>query len=122
VDTDGTVLLRSAKGEVNWWTWAGSRANRTLHASLDIVDPRQRIDDQALRLRPDVDPHDAARYLRKSVVALVDPPVDAPALHGLKFSAAIPEPMAVRTVAERIGDTQAATAVVNEGQAIRYEN
>jgi ATP-dependent Lhr-like helicase len=52
VTSGGTVIRRSVDGDLHWWTWAGSTANRTLQASLgDLVDQHQRIGDQALRLR-----------------------------------------------------------------------
>jgi ATP-dependent Lhr-like helicase len=46
IAADGTVLLRSADGDMHWWTWAGAAANRTLQASLEVVDPKQRLGDR----------------------------------------------------------------------------
>ncbi|MDN5916640.1 MAG: DEAD/DEAH box helicase [Pseudonocardia sp.] len=115
VTETGSVLRRSADGDVHWWTWAGAAANRTLHASLSIVDPVQRIGDQVLRLRHGVDLRDAAARLRAAQTAtLREPAVDASALRGLKFSAALPEPSAVATVAARLGDPRGAEIALRE--------
>jgi ATP-dependent Lhr-like helicase len=119
VADEGTVLRRSSDGDVHWWTWAGSAANRTLHASLDIVDPRQRIGDQVLRLRHGIDLRVAAAELRGSKVAeLVEPSVDHHALRGLKFSAALPEALATDTVARRLGDRDGAGTVLREDRTL----
>jgi ATP-dependent Lhr-like helicase len=119
VATGSTVLRRGADGDVHWWTWAGSAANRTLHASLDIVDPRQRIGDQVLRLRHGIDLRAAAAELRGSRVAeLRAPSVDRYALRGLKFSAALPETLAADTVAQRLGDPGGAETVLREDRTL----
>jgi hypothetical protein len=44
-------------------------ANRTLHASFEVVDPKQRLGDRVLLLRPGTDLRDAAAELRGSKVA-----------------------------------------------------
>ncbi|GAA0926831.1 DEAD/DEAH box helicase [Pseudonocardia zijingensis] len=122
INCHGTVLHQSADGDVHWWTWAGAAANRTLHASLDIVDPKQRLGDRVLRLRHGIDLHEAAAQLRESKAAdLVDPPVNPFALRGLKFSAALPESLAVDTVARRLGDKYGASLVLQEDRAIIRE-
>lgn len=122
VDENGTVVQRSASGDVHWWTWAGTAANRTLHASLDIVDPRQRIGDRVLRLRSDADLRDAAAQLRGSRVAeLTEPAVDESALRGLKFSAALPAALATATIARRLGDAGSATNVLREDRVLSSE-
>lgn len=118
VTADGTVLHREANGDVHWWTWAGSAANRTLHASLgELVDPVQRIGDESVRFGHRIDLQAAARRLSQvDHLALRSPPVDERALAGLKFSSALPVELARSTVAERIGDKHAAAAVLAEQQ------
>jgi ATP-dependent Lhr-like helicase len=100
---------------VRWWTWAGYRANATLAATLQAVtDPLQRPTDSWLRLREDLTP-DAWRAARESVGEnLVLPDVDHRAVRGLKFSAALPERLAVATVAARLADFDSARAVLSE--------
>lgn len=119
VDADGTVLRRSSDGDVHWWTWAGSAANRTLHASLDVVDPRQRIGDRVLRLRHGIDLREAASELRGSrVQELRDPDVDPRGLRGLKFSDALPATLATSTAAERLGNRPGAEVALRENRTL----
>jgi ATP-dependent Lhr-like helicase len=122
VDEHGTVLRRSSDGDVHWWTWAGTAANRTLQASLDVVDPKQRLGDRVLRLRHGIDLREAAAELRGSKVGeLVDPAVNTYALRGLKFSAALPEALATETIARRLGDMKGSATVLREARVLTTE-
>jgi ATP-dependent helicase Lhr and Lhr-like helicase len=115
VAPDATLLVRESGGATTWWTWAGAAANRTLHASLTgVVDPRQRINDWSLRLLPDLDYHDIASKLGES--ELRPPQADRGAVTGLKFSSALPEYLALRTVAERLADERGAAALLQEAR------
>lgn len=120
VHPTGTVLNRNRDGDIVWWTWAGAAANRTLHATLPgIVDPRQRIGDRAIRLRRDVDLHQAVAELTAAVHTTPQhPAVDARAVAGLKFSAALPEDLARATVGERLGDPDGARAALGDGHVL----
>ncbi|WKX69250.1 DEAD/DEAH box helicase [Streptomyces sp. XD-27] len=116
VHPGGTLVTRS-KGDVRWWTWAGYRANATLAATLQsIADPVQRPTDYWLRLREDLTPDmwRAAREADDGSTALVLPDVDHRAVHGLKFSAALPQRLAVATVAARLADFDGARAALTE--------
>lgn len=96
-----------------WWTWAGTAANRSLQASLPrLVDPRQRLDEKSVRLLPGVNVAEFGDAL--AAVEWRDPLVDANAVRGLKFSAALPLELAVATLGARIGDLSAAQAVFTE--------
>jgi ATP-dependent Lhr-like helicase len=113
VSSDSTLLHETASGELRWWTWAGSAANRTLQASLsEIVDPRQRINDRSLRLLPNLSRREIVGAL--SDVVLHDPAVSSGAVRGLKFSVALPPQLAADTVASRLGDRDAAHQVLAE--------
>lgn len=116
VHPEATLVARHGN-DVRWWTWAGYRANATLAATLpSIADPVQRPTDCYVRLRDDLTP-DMWRASRESAgdgAALVLPDVDRRAVHGLKFSAALPERLAVATVAARLADFDAARAVLQE--------
>ncbi|MFJ4241025.1 DEAD/DEAH box helicase [Streptomyces iakyrus] len=114
VHLDGTLITRVGS-DVRWWTWAGYRANATLGATLQsVTDPLQRPTDCWLRLREDLTPADW-RAARESVgESLVLPDVDQRAVRGLKFSAALPERLAVATVAARLADFESARAVLSE--------
>ncbi len=115
VADDGSVFLRAA-GNLHWWTWAGTAANRTLHASLPtLVDARQRIGDRSIRLHSDATAKDVSQALSQ-VGDLSLPPTNESAIHGLKFSAALPPDLAHRTIAERLSDRVSAAAVIQEPQ------
>ncbi|MGW7402191.1 DEAD/DEAH box helicase [Streptomyces sp. NPDC054833] len=116
----GTLVTRVGK-DVRWWTWAGYRANATLAATLPSVsDPLQRPADCWLRLREDLTP-EAWRQARENVGdVLVLPDVDRRAVRGLKFSAALPERLAVATVAARLADFDSAGAVLREPMRFQY--
>lgn len=113
VDPHATLIRKDLDGGARWWTWAGSAANRTLQASLPgIIDPRQRITDRSLRLQADLSYEHISAAL--SAARLRDPDVNPAAVNGLKFSAALPPDLARLTVAERLADASAATAVLDE--------
>ncbi len=100
---------------LRWWTWAGYRANATLAATLrSVTDPLQRPTDNWLRLRENLTPAEW-RTARENVGEhLVLPDVDHRAVRGLKFSAALPERLAVATVAARLADFESARSVLGE--------
>jgi ATP-dependent Lhr-like helicase len=109
--SDGTVVHRAPTGELEWWTWAGTAANRTLNASYrDLVDPTQQVGDAMLRLDRTTDDREALHRLMDGR-ALTAPDVDEHAVSGLKFSAALPPALARLTVAERLGDGDGAAEV-----------
>lgn len=125
-DAPGTVhpggtLITRVGSDVRWWTWAGYRANATLAATLQsVTDPLQRPTDSWLRLRENLTPADW-RAARENVGEnLVLPDVDRRAVRGLKFSAALPERLAVATVAARLADFESARSVLRE--SVRFQH
>ncbi len=120
VHPDATLVTRFGS-DVRWWTWAGYRANATLAATLSSVsDPLQRPTDGWLRLREDLTP-DAWRAARENIGEnLVLPDVDHRAVRGLKFSVALPERLAVSTVAARLADFEGARAVLEEPVFVQH--
>ncbi|GGW82823.1 DEAD/DEAH box helicase [Streptomyces lomondensis] len=125
-DAPGTVhpggtLITRVGSDVRWWTWAGYRANATLAATLQSVTaPLQRPTDSWLRLRENLTPADW-RAARENVGEnLVLPDVDRRAVRGLKFSAALPERLAVATVAARLADFESARSVLRE--SVRFQH
>ncbi|WTV00541.1 DEAD/DEAH box helicase [Streptomyces sp. NBC_00045] len=116
VHPGGSLVARQGD-DVRWWTWAGYRVNATLAATLSaIADPVQRPTDCYLRLREDLTP-DMWRAARKTAgpgSTLVLPDVDQRAVHGLKFSAALPSRLATATVAARLADFDGARAALAE--------
>ena len=114
VHPDGTVITRS-NGELRWWTWAGTRANLTLRATLSgIVDPGQQVRDTHLRLSGDVDRTRWRAIRTAAAERIVLPEVDDKALHGLKFTAALPRHLAERTLAARLADVAGARTALTE--------
>ncbi|MGV9326752.1 DEAD/DEAH box helicase [Streptosporangium sandarakinum] len=116
VHPGGTVITRnSSADDVRWWTWAGFRANATLAATLEgIAVSGQRVDDESVRLRSDLTPEMWRVGTADAAERLCLPDVDERALHGLKFSAALPKRLAVATLAARLADLDGAVAVLGE--------
>lgn len=116
VHPDGTVIVRGGRDtNVRWWTWAGYRANATLAATLStIADPLQRPTDTCIRLREDVTLTEWRKATAEAVDQLCLPAVDARALNGLKFSAALPARLAEATLAARLADLEGAAAALRE--------
>ncbi|CCK30502.1 ATP-dependent helicase [Streptomyces davaonensis JCM 4913] len=118
----GGTLITRVGSDVRWWTWAGYRANATLAATLQsVTDPLQRPTDSWLRLRENLTPAHW-RAARDNVGEnLVLPDVDRRAVRGLKFSAAVPERLAVATVAARLADFESARLVLGEPARFEYD-
>ncbi|MBB1257856.1 DEAD/DEAH box helicase [Streptomyces alkaliterrae] len=127
-DAPGTVhpggtLVTRVGSDVRWWTWAGHRANATLAATLrSVTDPLQRPADAWLRLREDLTPADWRAARQDIGESLVLPDVDRRAVRGLKFSAALPERLAVATVAARLADFEGARSVLSEPVRFQHES
>ena len=122
VHPGGTLIARRGN-DVRWWTWAGYRANATLGATLpSVADPLQRPTDCYLRLREDLSPDmwHAALDAVPDGPTLVLPDVDQRAVRGLKFSAALPQRLAVATLSARLADCDGAGAVLAEPK--RFSN
>ena len=115
VAADTTLITRDSS-ITRWWTWAGYRANAMLAAAAPtVVDPLQRPNDFAIRLRPDLTTtiwHAAMKTLIPERLPL--PSIDPRAATGLKFSALLPDQLAEATVASRLADPATAHAVLAE--------
>ncbi|WP_327690899.1 DEAD/DEAH box helicase [Streptomyces sp. NBC_00461] len=118
----GGTLVARVGSDVRWWTWAGYRANATLAATLQsVTDPLQRPTDSWLRLRENLTPADWHAARDNVGENLVLPDVDRRAVRGLKFSAALPESLAVATVAARLADFENARSVLGEPARFQYD-
>jgi ATP-dependent Lhr-like helicase len=111
----GTVVLRDARQQLHWWTFAGYRANATLASTLRAVaDPLQPYDDYRIRLRDNVT-LDEWRALRATAAERLTLPDPSPrAVAGLKFNAALPDRLATATLAARLADLDSALSVLAE--------
>lgn len=122
VATGSFVIERDDKGDWRWWTWAGAKANRTLGAwAKELVPPRQRIGAESIRLHSDLTV-EAIKQGLATARGLADrplPAIDRRALDGLKFSAALPDDLARRTLSVRAVDTEHAAQVLGEEVAYR---
>jgi ATP-dependent Lhr-like helicase len=111
----GGLVISRGDDDLRWWTWAGYRVNATLQASLgNVADETQRVDDHSIRLRPDLRPTSWRGVIDLVRDRLCLPEVDEKALTGLKFSEALPRPLAVATLATRLADLDHARAVLME--------
>ena len=114
VHPGGTVITRAGE-DVRWWTWAGYRANATLAATLShLTDSVQRFDDASLRLRGDLTLEMWKAGTAGAAERLCLPDVDQRALAGLKFSEALPERLAIATLAARMADLDSAARILAE--------
>lgn len=115
VHPGGTVIVRGPDGQLRWWTWAGHRANATLAATLEgVTVPGQRVQDDAIRLREDLTAHAWKEARARGQERLCLPSVDARAVRGLKFAAALPPRLAEATLSERLADLESAATVLSE--------
>ncbi|MBQ0905037.1 DEAD/DEAH box helicase [Micromonospora sp. U21] len=115
VHPGGTVIVREKDGDLRWWTWAGFRANATLTATLgEVVDPVERFDDSAIRLREDLTPQAWRSLTADAADRLCLPEIDEKAVVGLKFNAALPTRLAMATLAARLADLDRAAMVLRE--------
>jgi ATP-dependent Lhr-like helicase len=114
VHPGGTVITRMGE-DVRWWTWAGYRANATLAATLShLTDSVQRFGDAAVRLRSDLTHEMWKAGIADAAERLCLPDVDQRALTGLKFNEALPQRLAVATLAARLADLDSAAQVLAE--------
>jgi ATP-dependent Lhr-like helicase len=87
----------------------------SLAATLDgIVVPGRWVGEESVRLRDDLTPEMWRTVVADAAERLCLPDVDEKALHGLKFSAALPERLAVATLAARLADLDGAARSLGE--------
>jgi ATP-dependent helicase Lhr and Lhr-like helicase len=114
----GTVIVRD-RDDVRWWTWAGFKANATLAATLsDLADSEQRFTDTYIRMRADLTPQMWNLATTDATERLCLPEVDYDAVAGLKFSEALPERLAIATLAARLADLPSAEQIL--GEPVRF--
>jgi ATP-dependent Lhr-like helicase len=114
VHPGGTVITRE-DSDVRWWTWAGFRANAVLATSLGgLADEKQRFEDEWVRLRPDLTHEMWRAGTEDAAKRLSLPDIDEASLRGLKFAEALPERLAVATLAARLADFEGALTALAE--------
>jgi ATP-dependent Lhr-like helicase len=115
LDDGGTTLRRRPDGQVEWWTFAGARANASLAASLGAANVR-RFDNFAIAFA-NVDlaaAQGSIGRLRAGDSPLLRPDVTEDALDGLKFSACLPKHLAGLVLQRRADDARAARWVIEQ--------
>ena len=112
VDAAGLVLVEG-KNRSTLWTWAGLRANETLRAALG--NPEGASDNPYLTLPPHIGANEIRAALCEDAVPLVSPEL----ITGLKFSAALPMPLARRTIGERLADRVGASQTALQAIVVR---
>jgi ATP-dependent Lhr-like helicase len=116
----GALVISRGEDDLRWWTWAGYRVNATLKATLGgVADEAQRVDDLSIRLRIDLHPSSWPNVVAAVQDRVCLPKVDEKALAGLKFSEALPQHLAVATLAARLADVKRARVVLTE--SARFE-
>jgi ATP-dependent Lhr-like helicase len=103
VSNEGLVMHPRGAGGSRLWTWAGLKANATLLAGLGLG--ASGVENESVLL-PEGVTGDDVRAADPDAV----PRVDEEAISGLKFSAALPLDLAVRTLGERLADPRGAEA------------
>jgi ATP-dependent Lhr-like helicase len=122
IHAEATSLLSWTSGEMEWWTFAGTRANASLASEL-LQLCGGRVDHDALAISIEcagdvVTVENAVRELGLRDPSSMTPFVDAAAMGGLKFSACLPMDLATLTLASRLRDTSAVSAVL--AQRVRH--
>jgi ATP-dependent Lhr-like helicase len=112
---DAMTLVRSAEGDLNWWTFAGLRANATLAEHLGRLTAVGAVDNFSLPLVPTASSSDLerARAELRGRIPLA-PPIPDGATDGLKFGACLPPSFAERTLRSRLGDAEAVSGCLAE--------
>ena len=109
LESDSTVVLSGRSGDVEWWTFGGTRANATLARALADA-TRSRVEHNGFCLtfesRPSLDDvQQAVKEVRSQDVVSIRPVVDQDAIEGLKFSECLPDHLAVEMLERRLSDT-----------------
>jgi ATP-dependent Lhr-like helicase len=118
VHADGPSLLSRPTNGVEWWTFAGTRANATLAGELS----RRcggRVDHDAFVITIEAAEggtaaEQAVRQLAGADASSMEPQIEEAALEGLKFSECLPKDVALATLASRLRDAMAIRAVLSQ--------
>ncbi|MHC4880024.1 MAG: DEAD/DEAH box helicase [Planctomycetota bacterium] len=116
LDQDSSAVVLGNDGKVEWWTFAGSRANAMLARELaQLTHHRVEHDsftlffDSTLRLQ---DVQGAVAAVRTSDADDLFPAVDEDAIESLKFSECLPMTLATQMLERRLQDTDAAAQLL----------
>ena len=124
LEGDSTAVTVGRSGDVEWWTFGGTRANATLATALAKA-TGSRVDYDALNLAFESritsrDIESALKEVRSVGVNLVCPAVDEDAIGVLKFSNCLPEHFAVEMLEHRLSDEESTIKILDH--EVRYES
>jgi ATP-dependent Lhr-like helicase len=110
LESGSTVVLAGRSGEVEWWTFGGTRVNATLARALSGA-TRSRVEHSGFSLtfesRLSLDAiQQAVKEVRSQDVASFRPLIDQDAIEGLKFSECLPDHLAIEMLEQRLSDTE----------------
>jgi len=118
LDLNTTVALMADSGEVEWWTFGGSRANATLaHELAQGMRTTVRHDSFTLTSESAITPHEIERAidaLRQRDVAELRPMIDEAAVDGLKFSECLPTNLAKKMLESRLREPEATRRILEK--------
>lgn len=103
--SDSGLVAERVGHDAHLWTWAGLKANETLRSALDGPEGRSYNDVMVIRELDDT------AAISRTTVADAVPDIPAEMAQQLKFSAALPQDVAVRILGERFTDTGGAEDV-----------
>jgi ATP-dependent Lhr-like helicase len=106
VSSHGLVIEETRDGEFQFWTWGGLRTNCTLLGAIGKRAENVRNEYVALS-----DTDDLAKFSSLLHRGSPVPILPRQMMEGLKFSAALPEDLAMRTLGERFADPAGARAI-----------
>src|SRR5205085_12561565 len=109
-------------GEVEWWTFGGTRANATLARALSEV-TRSRVEHDGFSITLEArlsldDIRHAVKDVRSQDVASLRPVIDQDAIEGLKFSDCLSDRLAIEMLEQRLSDAESTKKTLE--QNVRY--
>lgn len=113
VSPDGTSLVRRANGEVQWWTFAGGRANAALAGRLG-GDRQVRADNLCVRFPPTHKLAEAESLIADRLTGEVVAVPDADGIAALKFGESLPPATAATVLTARLNDPEAVATARRE--------
>jgi ATP-dependent Lhr-like helicase len=111
LDADSTVVLLGSEGELQWWTFGGTRVNAALSRALEeLTHALTDNDSLAVTVQSPITStslEQAIIELRQRDPAELHPGVENEAVEGLKFAECLPRGLAVQMLECRMADVTA---------------
>ena len=120
LESGSTVVVIGRSGELEWWTFAGTRANAMLTRALSEA-TQSHVDHDGVSLTfasrlPLDEIHKAVKEVRSQDVASIRPFVDEDAVEGLKFSECLPAHLAIEMLEQRLSDTESTKKTLEQNE------